>query len=507
MRNILKPAAALFAVHLLLKLAGPIKNILIAHHFGISRKLDAYFIAQNIVDVILATLTFSFIIVAIPLFSKMLWGEKHQDGAEAAIKAFLCQSVLFSGLLTVVFMGASKPLSQVVPGFDDALSRNNLHLMMLILGLSLTFAIPVSVMTGYFHAIGKVVLPSLFNTLPVLCIMISILVLKSRIDIFSLPIGFLAGGLFVFLILARLFIRQTGRLSWSLRNLTVLKAVANRMAPAMVFAAGGHINLLVDQLIASHLKDGGVSILGYAQFFVTMPFMVITVPLITALFPEMSKSHAMHGPASLSALTARAFAALALVLTPVAAFLMILKTPVIGFFYNHGYFDPGAVEETAGVLMAYVPTILFLSLNNLLQRLFFIRNAIKILTALTVLSIGLNVILDIVLSSLFSITGIAAATSALEVIYFFFIILLARKRYGLIFPRPIKADLFGIGASGVLAGTCLLILTTLLSLSPESSWVMRLCYLIICGAAGGAVYLLMIRLTLKKGVVRYVTEP
>jgi putative peptidoglycan lipid II flippase len=274
----------------------------------------------------------------------------------------------------------------------------------------------------------------------------------------------------------------------------------------MIFAAGGHINLLVDQIFTSQIKDGGVSILSYAQFFVTMPFMVIALPLITALFPEMSKTFTTKGSQSLTTLTARGFAILWIALIPVAVIVMSLRTPIIDLFYNHGLFDPDAAEETARVLLAYGPAILFLSLNNLIQRLFFIKRALPVLMGLTIMSIGLNIVLDFLFSPLLSITGIALATSVTDLLYFILIFSLAQRKFGFRFPRRLRLDLPKITISGVIMALGLLGFMHIYPYNSDASLGMQLTILAVCLSIGGLLYLGFIKFLLKKGVFTYVSQ-
>ncbi|MFC2163902.1 murein biosynthesis integral membrane protein MurJ [Acidobacteriota bacterium] len=506
MKKIIKSAAALFIINMFLKLSGPAKNVLIAHRFGISRKLDAYFIAQNIIDVVLATVTFAIVIIAIPIFSSMLFERNDRSSSKREIDSFLIQSFMLAGFLTLLFFIASKPLASIIPGFSDPSSRGYLYTQLAILSATLLFAIPASVMTGYFHSLGRVVMPSVLNALPVLSIILTIILLAAFLDIYSLPVGFLGGSLLVFLILAKVYVSSSGKFSWSIKYTKVWERSRHLVAPAMIFAAGGHINLLVDQLFTSQIKDGGVSILSYAQFFVTMPFMVITLPLITALFPEMSKTNTVQGTKPLLALTSRGFTVLFSLLIPVTVVLMSLKTPIIDLFYNHGLFDSDAAEETSRVLLAYGPAILFLSLNNLIQRLFFIKKALTILMSLTILSIALNIILDYLFASLFSITGIAIATSVTDLLYFAIITALAYRNFGFRFSPRIKSDLWKIGISGLIMGIGLQAFLLISPFKNGVSFSIQLLHLAACLSFGGLVYISTIKLLLKKGLFKYVSE-
>jgi putative peptidoglycan lipid II flippase len=185
---------------------------------------------------------------------------------------------------------------------------------------------------------------------------------------------------------------------------------------------------------------------------------------------------------------------------------MSLKTPIIDLFYNHGLFDPGAAEETALVLLAYGPAILFLSLNNLIQRLFFIKKALTILMGLTILSVALNIILDFLFSSLFSITGIAIATSVVDIFYCAIIFSLAHRKFGFRFSPRIRQDLSGIILSGLIMGMGLQGFLFIVPYQNHAPLGTQLIHLAACLIVAGLLYLIFIKWRLKKGVFKYVTE-
>ncbi len=439
MRKIIKSAAILSLISVFIKFLGPVKNYIVADQFGVSRRLDAYFISQNLIDIILAIITFSITILVIPLFTEKMGGESEKNNCFAtAIDSFLSQTIVVAILISFLLVILSGAIVHVIPGFSTAAARADLAGFLRILSLTIVFTIPFTVIAGYFYSTGSIVLPSLLNSIPLALLIPFVLIFSNTLGLYSLPIGNLLGSATIFTIILAIYIKQRGNFHFLLKNTTIVKRVIKLLVPTMIFSAGGTINLLVDQVIASKIKDGAISILSYSQFMIMIPFFLVTLPLITAIFPEMSRRKASAGEAALAEITGKGVALLFAVLLPIFIVLLFFRLPVIELFYSHGKFDPRLVPEAGRVLLAYGPAMIFLSFNSLIQRFFFIEKKMKRLMLLTVVSIIANLVMDLYFASLLSLAGIAMATSINETLYFLIILWMLRKRLRDIFSLWVR---------------------------------------------------------------------
>ncbi len=503
--RILKSAFILSLISIGVKLLGPAKNILIADTFGISRKLDAYFIAQNFIDVITAVFTFTIVILAVPAFiEETVNAMGNGDRSKSAFDSFLLQNIILSVIFTLLFFALSRPLSQVIPGFSEGEAQAQLANLLALLSLTLLLAIPSAVLTGYFNSRSQVVLPSSLMVIPIFTVILSILFLSGLLDIYTIPSGFILGYFLVSVILFLLYRKKLGGFSFTIKDFTIVGKIKGLIIPTMIFAAGGHINLLVDQLFTSRIKDGGVSILTYAQFFIMIPFTIITLPLLTAVFPEMSKAHTLEGKRSLEELTSKAFLVLTALMLPVVLAVAFFRVPLIDLFYNHGNFDSRSVAETASVLMAYTPAIFFLSLSSLLQRVFFTKKAMFSLMILTLFSIAMNIGLDIYLSSKFSIVGIALATSVNDILYFSILLFILNKRYEFNIFLGGKTHIFRIFFCASFTALTFLFVKQMVPLSALSSKLQVLLHLALYLTAGVSVFLVSLRILFKVNILEFV---
>ncbi|OPZ62003.1 MAG: putative peptidoglycan biosynthesis protein MurJ [Candidatus Aminicenantes bacterium ADurb.Bin508] len=494
MNRVLKSAVLLALIGVVVKLLGPLKNYLIADRFGVSRTLDAYYLSQNVVDVVLAVVTFTITVLVVPLFTE----EAARRGEEKeallrSIDAFLCQTLLVAVVACVLTAAFSQRIAGAVPGFADATVRADFVRILRILSTSLLFAIPFSVIAGYLYSTLQVVLPSLLGNVALVVSLLFLLFTSRSLGVFSLPLGTVLGSaLSLFLIFAA-FLRHRDRFRFSLTDRTILKRIGGRLLPTMVFTTGGYVNLLVDQVVASGIKGGAVSLLAYSQFLLLLPYTLVALPLLTALFPEMARQ---KGERQRGETLNNGSLLLGLALLPLLVGALFFRTPLIELFYNHGEFPPGFVPEAAAILLAYAPTMVLLSANNLLQRFFMVEGRMVLLMGLTLASTVANLAMDILFASRFSVVGIALATSLNETWYFVVMIWLLRKSLPEAFSSGFRRFLgLELLAASAMAASLFLSTGVIALPSPEK----RLSLVVASAAHGGIALLIYLAVLLLLG--------
>jgi len=457
MNKVLRSAVLLSLISLLIKFLGPLKSYLIADRFGVSRSLDAYYLSQNVVDVVLAVVTFTITVLVVPLFVE----ETARRGGEdepflRSIDAFLCQALLAAVIACALTAACSQRIAEAVPGFADAASRADFARILRVVSASLLFAIPFSVIAGYLYSTSRVVLPSLLNNGALVVSVLFLLFASRSLGVLALPLGGVLGTAIAFFLIFAAFLRRRGRFRFTLKETTVLSRIGGRLLPTMIFTAGGYVNLMTDQIVASGIKSGAVSLLAYSQFLLMLPYTLVTLPLLTAIFPEMARR---KGEDQRSETLGNGSLLLCLALLPLLIGALFFRTPLIELFYGHGEFARDFVPEAAKILLAYAPTMLLLSANSLAQRFFLVEGRMVLLMWLTLASTAANLVMDLLFAASFSVVGIALATSINEAWYFGAMVWLLRKSLPKAFP-PEARRLLGLELVAAGAMTVALILST-----------------------------------------------
>jgi putative peptidoglycan lipid II flippase len=142
------------------------------------------------------------------------------------------------------------------------------------------------------------------------------------------------------------------RASFGLANARVREVVRN-FVPAFFSRGVVQVSGYIDQLIASFLPIGAVSLLGYAQSISMLPVSLFGIAISAAELPEMSsapdaESAALHIRKRLQdSLTRMSF-----FVVPSAIALFLLGDVIAGGLYQHGRFTATDTRYTWGILAA-----------------------------------------------------------------------------------------------------------------------------------------------------------
>jgi putative peptidoglycan lipid II flippase len=214
-----------------------------------------------------------------------------------------------------------------------------------------------------------------------------------------------------------------------------VRRVLKQMLPATFAVSAAQISLIINTNIASHLADGSVSWLSYADRLMELPTGLLGVALGTILLPSLSKANAIGDLVEYSALLDWGLRLCFLLAMPAAVALMILSEPLTSTLFHYGKFDPASVTMTARALVAYGVGLMGLILVKILAPGFYAKQDIR-----TPVKIGIGVLVATQLMNLLFVPTLAHAGLALSIglgatinaALLFFIL----KKRGIYRPQP-----------------------------------------------------------------------
>jgi putative peptidoglycan lipid II flippase len=209
-----------------------------------------------------------------------------------------------------------------------------------------------------------------------------------------------------------------------------LREVLRAFLPAVVGLGVIQINEFCDNLIAELLipGDGAVSALYYANRLNQLPLGIIGFSIATAAFPKMSADAARNDLPALGESLVRAVRLSLWVAIPAAVGLMVLPKEITALLFERGRFDALATDRTFPVVLAYAVGIPFYAATMVLTRAFYSMRDMKTPVRVSLITVGLNLALNVVLVLAISEAGIALATSITGLINFFLLVALLRRR-------------------------------------------------------------------------------
>jgi putative peptidoglycan lipid II flippase len=481
--------AALTAISTVLGFA---RDVVIAAVFGAGGDLDAYFVAQGLMNLVLGLLSGAMATATVPVIARVAGqdagstrspeqgdapdgdGEPDRTGdarAKAARSVSVAMSVTLTvlGLASILMWVAAGPVVAVLaPGFEAEqaelarmLTRIVLAATVLISGTNL-LAAAAQAHRRFFWA-GMQGIP--FN----LVMIVAAAVFGPRYGVAALAVGFVVGSG------ARLLCQLVPLRSLSLRlrpsfdlSDPGFRAMAVLVPPLLIGSAVGNVNTLVDRAVGSMVGEGAISALSYAWRLVGLAQTLLVASLAAALYPAFGAA-AGKSPDELRRLVTRGLTSVAVILAPVSIGLLVAAAPVVAIVYQRGSFSANDTHLTAQAVIWYAPALLALGWREVIVRASIASGDSKGPVTVALVAMAVNVAGDLTLGLAWGIPGLALSTSLSLLLAAAANTWLLARRHHLVEMRPLWRM---VGRVTVAAGAAALASAAVLALTRQfGAWV------------------------------------
>lgn len=422
----------LMIITILSKGLGFVREMIFGYFYGTSPVKSAYTTAGT-----LPTVIFGFVATAIATGYIPIYGRiKLREGQEKADRftGNLSGIVL---ILSAVAVGVgvifAEPLITrfFAPGYDEETARmaaNLARIMMLsvlVTGLS-------GIYRGHLNFYGDFFTPATTGfIMNVVFIAFLILIPKDRSGVLYLAWATVISNVLQYVF----FPRALGRIGFHRQKLLDFKDPALRelialSVPVVLSVAVQDVSVIVDQNIASTLLLEGPGALDYANKILGIISGVIIVSISTGIYPTLTKRAASGQMDQLKAIVTKYITASCLLVIPATVGLMVLAEPVIQLIYMRGEFKEASVILTGGILFYYAPYLVGYAIRDVITQAFFALKNTRTPVAVSGIMVAVDVVLNIILSGIMGINGLALATSLGSGFGALLMILAFRKREG-----------------------------------------------------------------------------
>ncbi|MDA3903868.1 MAG: murein biosynthesis integral membrane protein MurJ [Desulfuromusa sp.] len=425
------------------RIAGLVRDIVVARLFGAGLMTDAFFMAFTIPNLLRrffgeGSLTAAFV----PIFSEVF----HRRGEkEAQQLANRCITLLLLIMLIVVSLGVvlSPWIVQGIGyGFgqvDGKLQLTNQlnQIMFPYIGLVSMLAL----LTGILNVRGHFFVPSLSPFFLNLAMILSALTMGHLFSqpIYALAVGVLLGGmvqlLIQFPVLCRYKIHL--RLDFNFRGDAHLRKIMTLMLPGIAGVAIYQINIIVTRLLASFLPEGSVSYLYYGQRLFEFPQGIFIVSLAQAALPMMSRQAAEDNQEGMRQSLTFAMTLITLITLPAIVGLIVCAKPIYSLFFLGGEFDLVAMKNTALALICYAPGLIFVGYSRIAAQTFYALKDTRTPVVISFWTLLVNLILGLFLMQFYGFMGLAIALTVASMFNAFMLLLLLQRKVGSFFQKAL----------------------------------------------------------------------
>jgi putative peptidoglycan lipid II flippase len=415
-RQLFKSTAVVGSMTLISRLLGFVRDMLIAHIFGVGSATDAFFVAFKIPNFLRRLFAEgAFAHAFVPVLS-----DYKEHGSQAALKQFIDKTAgtLSVCLLLITALGvfaAPVLIMLLAPGFIRQGSQYELSVQLLQITFPYLFFVTlVAFAGGILNAHGKFAIPALTPVFLNICMIAAAIWLAPLMSepVTALAWGVFAAGvvqlLFQLPALAHLGLMPRPRLGFDDAG---VKRIISLMLPAIFSVSVMQINLLLDTLVASFLSVGSVSWLYYSDRLVEFPLGILGVALATVILPNLSKSHAADDTAAFSHALDWGLRLVVLIGLPATIGLVLLAEPMLSTLFQYHEFGVSDVHSAGLSLKAYSLGLLGFILIKVLVPGFSARGDMKTPVRYGIYALLVSLALNLLLVFPLAHAGLALATS------------------------------------------------------------------------------------------------
>ena len=406
--------ASLFMIATLIasRLLGWLRLSVIGARFGESRELDAFWAAFRIPDTLFNLLVAGALASAfIPVFTGYLAKEREDEAWRVASSVMNVIVILLVALSAVMWLLAPWIIPVLAPFSDPRQVETTVHLSRIMLlspifmGLSALFT---GILNSYRQFLSGATAPLVYNFV----IIVFAFFASPFLGIEALAWGTVAGALMMWLVqVPELTFRRTRyKLTIDLAHPGVLE-IARLTIPRTLALGAVQLIFIVDTYLAAKLPEGSLTALNYAFQLMQLPLGVFSIAISAAVFPTLSHYASLGLQAKMRDILQQAIRWILFLTLPTVVMMIVLRRPIVNLLFQYGQFGREAREATQEAFLFYSLGLAGHALIQILARAYYASKDTKTPLALTLFSIGTNIVLSVLLAPLYGINGLALANS------------------------------------------------------------------------------------------------
>lgn len=402
------------------RLVGLIREQVLAYYFGASDAMDAFRVAvrlPNLLRDLFAEGAMSSALV--PTFTATLTRDGHPRAWQLAHSVFTALT-LITGIVVLAGILFAPELIHIMAGdFAEVPGKFELTVRLSRIALPfLTLAAVAAACMGMLNALGIFFIPALSPAMFNVASILLVVTLVPFADALGLPpivivaFGMLAGGVGQ-VALQWPALRRAGyryRPALDLHD-PALRRVLLLMGPGTMGLAATQLNVFINTILATGEGTGAVSYLDYAFRLMYLPIGIFGISVATATTPVVSRLVATGEHHRIGETITHAIGLTALLNIPATLGLIVLAEPIIQVIFEHGSFTPGDTVATAAALRFYALGLMGYAVARIIAPTFYAMGMSRTPVIISMLSVVVSVIMNLLLVHWLSYRGLALSTS------------------------------------------------------------------------------------------------
>ena len=429
-RSLLKRTLEFGLPTFLSRLLGLVREYLQARIMGVGVMSDAFVVAfklPNSLRKIFAegALTGAFV----PTVVSLLKADGKKSVNDLMTVSFIVFEGILFGLCAIIFCFPFFFIKLMAPGFSVEQVAYAVPFLRILISFIL-FVSSSALLACVLQSINHFFVPAFSSVIINMFFIAGLLVCQHfGVSINYLCFFIVVGSIAAFL--AHLWVYFWYHFSFGSINAHALKnfrALIKKFIPSMLGMSVVELNLFLDSAVSSFLSTGSYTLIYYGYRFMGIPLGVFSVAFSSILLPHFSNV-GTYAPKRLSFYLLESAKFVLWVTVPVAIFMIFFAQKIFMTLIVSSKFPIERVPEAAGILIAFLVGLFFLSINKILLNIFYSFHDTKAPTFTSIIATAVNFVGSVILMQFFTTIGIAMATTISGIVQTGLLLYFLRKRY------------------------------------------------------------------------------
>lgn len=411
--SLAKSAVLMGIIILFSKIAGLVRDMLVAGAFGTTDPAIAYETASKlpleIFDFVLGGVVTS---AFIPIYNSIAVGKGKKE-ALAFSQSYVNLILALTGSISVLGIIFARPLvSLVAPELSESVAAQAVVLtrimfpMVIFVGLAFSFV-------GFLQSEGEYNIPAVISLVSNSIMIIYLIFFADKFGVTGLSIAMLVGwgaqaAVQIPAIIKRGF---RYRLTAPLGTPEIAQAAKNTL-PILIATWTTPVCTMINNRIASGIEGGrAITALGYSNKLYIIIVGLFSFVATNLLFPYFARSAAKGDSDESDRLMRTSIKILVFIIAPIAVGVAVLSKEFIALVYERGEFTHSDTLITAEAMRSYAVGMIFAAVGEVLTKAFFAVQKMKIPMISALISVAVNVTIILTFGKRLGIGGIALVSA------------------------------------------------------------------------------------------------
>lgn len=278
-----------------------------------------------------------------------------------------------------------------------------------------------------------------------------------------------------------------------------IKKMLLLILPVIIGECINQINVLVDKMMATGLEEGSIVSLNLAAKVNNLIYMLFSTAIVTVIYPILSREAAKGKLKDFVSYINKSMKSILLILIPVTFFIIIYNKSIVSILFEHGKFDSNGVKMTSIALFYYNIGVVFYGIRDVYNKAFFAMKDTRTPMINGIISVVLNIILNLTLIDYMGIGALPLASSISSAVTTLLLYVSLKKRVKLYSIKDVLPTVYkSIVASGIFS--IILYFVNNITQNLQTCFFAQVLLVLVGGLIAGVIYIISLLLLKEKEI-------